>query len=107
MSSIHRVKFRQGEKPHHEAKSDHEYDGEPKGLRQICWELGYDVTNFKRSVKASAPEAEKLLTYEYILSEQPHVKNAPSMLESAIVAAGHIICMIPKFHCECTRAKLH
>ena len=107
MSSVHRVKFRQGEKPHHQAKRDHDYAGEPKGLRQICWKLGYDVTNFKRSVKTSAPRAEKLLTYEYILSEQPHVENAPSMLEAAIVAAWHIICMIPKFHCECTPVKLH
>ena len=53
---IQHVRFDGDEKPHHKPKEGTNYHGQPKGLRQLLWELGLWKDNMKRSIPEGQPQ---------------------------------------------------
>ena len=95
---VQRVRFHAGERPHGvAADSTVNYDGLPKGQRQLVWERGLLVPGMTGTGGKLKIEE---LSMQYVLSTQPDVKHQKSMLVLAIEKAGHVCMMLPKFHCE-------
>jgi hypothetical protein len=53
---IQYMKFGPGEKPHYKPDQNCDFEGQPKGVRQLVWELGLLKENMKR------PDMDKVRT---------------------------------------------
>lgn len=74
--------------------------GQPKGLKQVLEERGFDVSGMRGKCKPVCPFESHNCCMARILGQQDDFANQPTMLETVIRAAGHEIVFLPKFHCE-------
>lgn len=77
------------------------YEGIPKGLKQVLLERGLWIEKLPKDCKAKFavgvnPECCAL----HCLGSQPHFKAQKSILYEAIAKTHHICNFLPKFHCE-------
>ena len=87
---------------------DHKLKGKPKGIKQILMERnlwpakGVRLMCEQCSGKQDDIDPERLdCCARRIMSLQPDFCEQRSILEEAIIKAGHIFERYPKFHCEC------
>ena len=77
------------------------FPDQPKGLKQVLSEHGFDVLRLRGKCKNSCqdPEAERCCC-KRLLSLQPDFKAQKSLIQEVIEDAGHLSIFLPKFHCE-------
>ena len=87
---------------------NHQLKGKPKGIKQVLKERNLWPTEGVRliceqcSKKQDDDNPERLdCCARRIMSLQPDFCEQRSILEEAIIKAGHIFERYPKFHCEC------
>ena len=74
--------------------------GLPKGLRLILTERGYNVKGWRLDHK------DPTKNYRKVIATHPDFQNEKSLLESIIIAAGHLCYFYPKFHPELSPIEL-
>ncbi|PCH36576.1 hypothetical protein WOLCODRAFT_82413, partial [Wolfiporia cocos MD-104 SS10] len=76
------------------------FTGEPKGLKTVLEEHGFDVRNLRAKCSPVCPFENNGCCMAWLLSQQDDFANQQSMLEQIIKDAGHECIFLPKFHCE-------
>ena len=76
-------------------------NGEPKGLKSVLEERGFNVQGLRRAKCAPVCPFESTgCCMAWLLSQQDDFRCQTSMLETLIRDAGHECIFLPKFHCE-------
>ncbi|THU76463.1 hypothetical protein K435DRAFT_704834 [Dendrothele bispora CBS 962.96] len=75
-------------------------NGQPKGLKSVLTERGFDVGKLRAKCKPVCPIESEQCCMARLLDQQDDFKNQVSMLETFITERGHKIIFLPKFHCE-------
>jgi hypothetical protein len=74
--------------------------GEPKGLKSVLEERGFDVQRLRTKCAPVCPFESTGCCMARLLSQQEDFCSQTSMLEQLIRDAGHECIFLPKFHCE-------
>ena len=74
--------------------------GEPKGLKTVLEEWGFDVEGLHAKCSLVCPIESQNCCMARLLSQQEDFTNQISRLETLITKAGHLCIFLPKFHCE-------
>ncbi|KAG2144548.1 hypothetical protein DEU56DRAFT_870337 [Suillus clintonianus] len=79
----------------------HEHAGKFKGMAEILWERGYNVSKLKaQCTKFRCPEGATQCCCRRILFNEPDFVGVPSRLEEHCLARHFKLIILPKFHCE-------
>src|SRR5204862_3084835 len=73
---------------------------EPKGLKAVLEERGFDVSKLHAKCSPVCPFESKNCCMARLLSQQDDFAKQPSMLETLIRDSGHLCIFLLKFHCE-------
>lgn len=80
--------------------ADHpKFPGQPKGIKNVLLERGFDVHDFCGKCKKCDPNLETCCC-KHILKLQPNFQEQQSLVHEVIEKAGHLSIFLPKFHCE-------
>ena len=83
---------------------DHPLAGQPKGLKQVLEERGFDVEGLKRKCGNKEVDTTRgpmsTCCALHCMASQPDFRAQKSILEETILQAGHICLFLPKYHCE-------
>ena len=74
--------------------------GEPKGLKSVLEERGFDVQGLRAKCSPVCPIESTGCCMARLLSQQEDFRDQTSMVEQLIKDAGHECLFLPKFHCE-------
>ena len=80
--------------------TDHpSFPDQPKGIRHVLLEHGFNVQDLRGKCKRCDPDAETCCC-KRILELQPDFQEQRSLVQEVIEKAGHLSIFLPKFHCE-------
>jgi hypothetical protein len=94
---VQRVKFVGDEEPFWYLTTSESFDGQPKGLKQLCWERGL----WKEGMSAGIGVKGASMSARDVMLRQPDIKCQENNLERVLLAYENMqVVMLPKYHCE-------